>query len=641
MNRKLIAVAIITSLASLSLVSADMKNSRSSAVVVSKSADSRADKPEYPSSSGQHGYLNPADSADFATIMEHLGYAQTMAEASPMFYRMVEQARAEALMQPSLYVLQAGLAPEEEAMHHSVLMPKRFFSSITNEVRLLNSATVNVTGNIAFAYTTVVLKDPAGRQIGVPGSRRVYAGEANRSVALGDVDSAFIRDNYQPSDQFSIESFAMTQDNSGKRLFHKMTNRLYARALMNGDGLSSYNGLLKIEAPDQTPEHKASQAPNIKVCLNRDHGDCDIPQLYDAQTPNAQLKIKIPLKGEIETFHEITQVYAPGEGDAAITGNETGAWIMAGNAGANGEWASMRNPRDARSFFDYIEIRHFVDVEGFVGTRLTWDIPMEDAVFGVGAATAGTMFKRFENVQWEIRIKVKSQDTIDMDGDIATTDDRFSPFTDEYGNPETIETVFVAENADLASNHTDWVLAEKLPYLYFEYSCVAKGTLITLPAGAVKPIEELIIGDLVAGKGGLMRVMDTSIGYEALPMIEIRDDQGHRLLLTETHPVVTTNRGVVWAQEVQPGDRLSTDLGTTTVLSVGKELFNDTVHNLELEPILGEDDAHEVMFANGIAIGDLGYQSALSFKDKAPTTVEGVLLSLPIEWHEDYLNSLK
>jgi hypothetical protein len=638
MNKKFLAVAISaiavigTSAVAGSLVS------EGSSVVVAKSKDNRAQKPYMNQRPGTNGYLNPGNSEDFAVIMEHIGYANTTPEESPMFFKMVQQARTEALMRPTLYPEAIARLAVEETMHHSVLAPKAFVNAKTNEERLINSATVNVTGDLSFGYTTVVLKDPSGKQIGVPGSRRTYASEANRSLALGDIDASYIAANYKETDQFTIESFAMTKDTSGQSQFHKMTNKVYARALMSGE--SSHNGTLTVDAPAQTPENQAAGAPNIKVCLNRDHGDCDIPQLYPRDTPNALLKVKIPLRGQIETFHEITDIFAPGEGTAAILGNETGAWIMAGNASAAGEWASMRNPTTGETFVDYVEKRHFVDAEGFVGTRLTWDIPMDEAIFGVGADTTGTLFKRFENVQWEIRIKVKSQDTIDLDGDVNTTEDRFHPFTDDMGNPETIETVFVAENADMSNVHSDWVFEDKLPFLYFEYSCIAKGTLISMADGTTKAIEDVYVGDLVATADGVKEVQDTSIGYEAIPMISLTDSLGNNVLLTETHPVVTA-RGVVWANEVVTGDVLSTDAGSSTVVAVSAVMFNDTVHNLELEPVKGADAADETMFANGIAVGDLGYQSALTFKDKAKTTVESMLEALPEEWHQDYLNSLK
>lgn len=622
-----------------------------------------------------NGYLNPANEEDYALILEHMGYAGTNPMESPMFYRMVEEAREEALEKKVLpvfknqtrqletakvresaavanvvekpvralaapVVTKAAESQPQETIHHSLLMPKLFKNTNTQDTRLMNSATVNVTGDLNFGYTTVVLKDPAGKQVGVPGSRRAFASDANRSLALGNVDSKYIADNYEDGDVFTIESVAMVQDKSGNRQFHTTKNFIMAKALKTLSSDSSYNGSLVINEPSQNQANQDAGADNIKVCLNRDHGDCDIPQMYPRNTPNANLKIRLPLSGEIETFHEIVEIMAPGTGNATIA--DTGAWVMAGNASAAGEWASMRNPTDGRTLMDYVEMRHFIEEgTGFVGTRLAWEIPMEETEFGVGADTTGTLFKRFENVQWEIRLKVKTRDAIDFDGDLNTTDDRFYPFTDANGDPEIIETVFVAENADVDSEHSDWIFEEKLPYLYFEYSCIAKGTLIQMQDGSQKPIEEIVEGELIASNGQTMQVMDTSIGYEAIPMVAIEDNKGNVVLLTETHPVVTLNRGVVWASEVVVGDKLSTNSGESKVVNVSEEMFNDTVHNLELEPVTGEDEAQETMFANGIAVGDLGYQSDMSFKDKAVTTVESVLEDLPEEWHQDYLNSLK
>lgn len=641
MNKKILALAIssMTVLATSAISGAI--ESDSSTVTIGKAKDSRIVKPYVNQVAGKNGYLNPANNEDFAVIMEHIGYANTTPKESPMFFKMVQEARKEALMRPSLYTQAVSGVAAEETMHHSLLAPKRFEHEVTQETRTINSATVNVTGSLTFGYTTVVLKDPTGKQIGVPGTRRTYADEANRSLALSDVDAQYIQANYKPNDIFKIESLAMTQDKTGARQFHRMSNNVYAASLMSDDGFGSDNGNLLVQAPAQTPENQAAGAENIKICLNRDHGDCDIPQMYPAGTPNAELKVKVPLQGQITTYHHILEMYRPGEGDATILGNESGAWIMAGNASAAGEWASMRNPENGKTFMDYVEKRYFLDESGFVGTKLTWNIPKDEAVFGVGADTTGTLFKRFENVQWEIRIKVQSTDMFDGDGDFSTQDDWFPLFMDDNGDPETVETVFVAENADMSTVHSDWILPEKLPYLYFEYSCVAKGTLMTMADGSTKAIEDVVVGDLLATPEGVKEVKDTSIGYEAIPMVSITDSLGNNVLLTETHPVVTANRGVVWASEVVKGDTLSTDAGTSTVLNTSSYDFDDTVHNLELEPVKGDDDAQETMYANGIAIGDLGYQSDLSFKDKAATTVESVLEALPVEWHEDYLNSLK
>jgi hypothetical protein len=631
MNRKKLAVAIsgITLLSAVAIAGSTIDER--STVTIGKDNSARVDKFESYKLPGQSGYLNPANEEDFAVIMEHLSYADTTPAESPMFYKMVQEARTEALMQPQLYTNAVANVLAEETLHHSVLMPKTFQNTTTDETRLINSATVNVMGTMAFGYTTVVLKDSEGTQIGIPGTRRTFASEANRSVALADVDSAYIASNYDENDVFTLESVAMTQTTSGDRQFHKMTNQFFAKALMAKSSDGSDNGNIQVYAPTQSAANEALGAPNIKICLNRDHGDCDIPQLYPSNTPNADLKIKMPLQGEIETYHKITKIYEPGEGQSVLIGTETGAWIMAGNASAEGEWASMRNPTNGNTLIDYIEMEHFIDDEGFVGTRLFWDVPQEQAIFGVGADTTGTLFKRFENVQWEIRIEVAAETTIDMDFDLSTTDDQIVLAA--------VDTAFVAENADVDSTHSDWVLPEKLLHLYFEYSCVAEGTLISMSDGTTKKIEEVLVGELVATATGVKKVQDTSIGYEAIPMIDVTDSLGNNVLLTETHPVVTA-RGVVWASELVEGDVLSTDAGTSTVVSVSEELFNGSVHNLELEPAAGEDEAQETMYANGIAIGDLGYQSDLTFKDKAPTTVDSVLKALPTEWHQDYLNSL-
>ncbi|EAR10566.1 Hint domain-containing protein [Reinekea blandensis] len=634
MNKKTLALAITSAALGSALTLTSTALAGDSSVSVKPSMGDREATYKHIAQRGQNGFLNPANNEDFAIIMEHLRYAGVTPAEAPMHFKMVEEARRQALMNPQLFT-EASLLVQDPTLHHSVHMPKTVTHPATLENRLIAAATVNVADNLVYGYTTTVLKDPNGVQIGKPGAKRAYAGEADRSIALTDVDTDYIAANYDPDDQFILESFAMTQDTDGQRQFHTSRNVILAKALMSRSSSNGDNGTLTVEAPVVKPAHAGNN--NIKICLNRDHGDCDYPQMYPSNTPNSQLKVRLPIAGSIETIHEIIKVYAPGEtGQGVIQGLDTGVWIMAGDPNADGEWAHMRHPDDpSTTFVDYVNFRPFLDEFGNVTTVLTWDVPMEDALFGVGADnTQATLFKRFENVQWEIRLRVQAQDTIDMDGDLSTTDDRIV-IVPPY------DTVFVAENASLDDELDQWVLEEKLPFLYFEYSCVAKGSLIAMADGSVKAIEDVMIGDVVLSDGKAMQVTDTSIGYEAEPMIAITDDLGHNVLLTRTHPVQTSNRGVIWAEEVQAGDQLMTQQGSSTVTAVEEQLFNDTVHNLELEPASGTNETDELMFANGIAIGDLGYQSSLTFKDKAPSTVEATLEQLPEAWHQDYLNSLK
>jgi len=146
MKRKLLVLAIsgITALATTAV--AGSLDNQGSTVTISKGNDSRIVKPYMNQRSGQNGYLNPANNEDFAIIMEHVGYANTTPKDSPMFFKMVQEARKEALMQPSLYSQALKSAVAEETLHHSLLAPKRFEHAKTNETRTINSSTVNVTG---------------------------------------------------------------------------------------------------------------------------------------------------------------------------------------------------------------------------------------------------------------------------------------------------------------------------------------------------------------------------------------------------------------------------------------------------------------------------------------------------------------
>jgi hypothetical protein len=181
------------------------------------------------------------------------------------------------------------------------------------------------------------------------------------------------------------------------------------------------------------------------------------------------------------------------------------------------------------------------------------------------------------------------------------------------------------------------------PKIQSVYSCLAEGTEIRLAEGKTARVEDITKGTpvLTHGSGLALKVVDTSVGIERIPMVRLVDDVGHELLLTESHPVVTPDRGVLWAQELKVGDPVVTESGVRTLVKAGRELFAGKVHNLKLDrsavakPEFAKGSA---MFANGFRVGDLAMQRALEFKNRqAPT--ESLLARLPSRWHADYLNS--
>ena len=184
-----------------------------------------------------------------------------------------------------------------------------------------------------------------------------------------------------------------------------------------------------------------------------------------------------------------------------------------------------------------------------------------------------------------------------------------------------------------------------LPKIQILYSCLAQGTQVKLADGKSAPVESIGKGQQVVtdGSGQALRVADTSVGIERIPMVRLRDEAGHDLLLTVTHPVMTPDRGVVWAEELKVGHQVLTESGVSTLVKADRELFDGTVHNLKLDRSAltqGRSARGSTLYANGFLVGDLSMQKSYEFKDR-PGQAAALLAKLPSRWHADYQSSLK
>jgi hypothetical protein len=176
-------------------------------------------------------------------------------------------------------------------------------------------------------------------------------------------------------------------------------------------------------------------------------------------------------------------------------------------------------------------------------------------------------------------------------------------------------------------------------------SCLAEGTQVQLSDGKTAPIESLHIGQSVfnpyASKGHFLTITDTAKGIERSPMVRIRDEAGHTLLLTEMHPIATADRGMVQARALQTGDVVMTKQGPSKLAEVGREPYDGKVYNLKVGSgaqmaTLGQDET--ILYANGFVVGDGQIQSkyeALATKSNGKTGVEQVAE----RWRRDYLFS--
>jgi hypothetical protein len=156
--------------------------------------------------------------------------------------------------------------------------------------------------------------------------------------------------------------------------------------------------------------------------------------------------------------------------------------------------------------------------------------------------------------------------------------------------------------------------------------------------GSEKVIENLEAEDKIISNnyGTIRTVVNTFKGKEEEPMIRIRTNKGHSLLLSDGHPVVT-EKGILPARQVKVGDVVLTRGGTAKIISVTREMFKGHVWNPLLNPDCSCDETKDnTFFANGILVGDAKMQIHYEMLNKHKPVK--VLEVLPEEWHQDYLN---
>lgn len=188
-----------------------------------------------------------------------------------------------------------------------------------------------------------------------------------------------------------------------------------------------------------------------------------------------------------------------------------------------------------------------------------------------------------------------------------------------------------------------------VPQLTIIEGCLPAGTKIRMADGSQRLIEKLAgrTGDQVrsgAGREGARAILSTTTGHEDAPMVELRDDQGHELSLTATHPVMTP-WGAVQAQELKLGDRVLTEEGPARLVSVERVAHAAPVpiYNLAVGDAAAAAAQETTFFANGILVGDQEMQQhlvQLAQRPPPPPSHEEQLQRLPPQWRQDYLSSL-
>ncbi len=170
--------------------------------------------------------------------------------------------------------------------------------------------------------------------------------------------------------------------------------------------------------------------------------------------------------------------------------------------------------------------------------------------------------------------------------------------------------ILLALGAGSASAQVDW----ERPVIE---DCLAASTEITLANGEAVPIEQIDRDDAVLAGDGRERDVSQQLAgrkVKAHDMIALRDDDGHKLILTGAHPVMTPDRGPVRADELEVGDIVFSENGQSRLIEVEEGLVRTRVYNLALDNAEGlRNEMGSTMYANGILVGDGLMELGLGF----------------------------
>lgn len=164
------------------------------------------------------------------------------------------------------------------------------------------------------------------------------------------------------------------------------------------------------------------------------------------------------------------------------------------------------------------------------------------------------------------------------------------------------------------------------------YGCVEEGSQVALPGGRSVAIETLRPGQAVVGAGGrTLEVRRLTQGDEAIPMVRITTADGHSLLLTETHPVLTAD-GPVMAKALTVGRIVTTATGASALTAVGREPGRK-VWNIAFAatPAGGADEG---FYANGVLVGDAAAQQRAELRERT-RLAESRQQAIPVAWRID------
>lgn len=156
-----------------------------------------------------------------------------------------------------------------------------------------------------------------------------------------------------------------------------------------------------------------------------------------------------------------------------------------------------------------------------------------------------------------------------------------------------------------------------IPPIHLWWGCHARDVQIRLADGSCRRADEIQIGDRLAAWRDKVLVVNNIFCGEEKRLVCVHTDAGHRIQVSEGHPLLKEDGTGRDAMGLVPGDTIVSGEGAfETVISVELVPYEDTVYNFTFE---GEEEGNYVI-ANGLYSGDFYAQNKR--RDKKPLLTE-------------------
>jgi hypothetical protein len=538
--------------------------------------------------------LNLADDAQYRFVLTRMKLAGKNAQNAPHLFELIEKRRQQHLKRNP----RRGLAPGAEyvtstddgarvAMH---------FLEATSLVGTSGASAANSTfpEGSYYTYVDTAVYDAGGLPLSDLGLVEEFDGGYNTNILIpADLSQSAITG-------YTFDSYKMEDTAEGFE-----DSYVVSRA-GTPEGSAS-----RVETPDvvaqvRAPADRAYNDGIVSICLDRSWlvHDCD----YDLK---GEATVKVPLEGSlrINSNHHFSQDAINRirtELDQGRTGDGYGhiKLLLATIGGACNVKPGTTLQASMRAFWHRTSL-------SADGKTLSWSMTDADSAFFHGNCRLGQ-----DRVKLTMRVPL--------------------PIVDDFSGVP-FDGWATLSNEDLTES-----ILHRFPPIKMVNSCLAEGTRIQLADGRHVAIEDIELGDRISNPyhaaAQSLTVMDIATGSEKAPMVRVEDASGRSLRMTETHPIQTTDRGMVLAKHLSEGDTVMTASGPSKLVAVEREPYGGKVYNLKVGSAseMAEIDVDQTaVYANGFLVGDGQIQS--KYEAAEVTHKEGdVLDRLPAQWHRDY-----